>query len=207
MESTIKKHQCLLQKEINLDFQHLKRFQMEELIDCRYYYGNLSVEDTNTLMEDKRYGTYLIRNGPTQSKFPLILVIKTDRIHHCMVESNPERTNLKVHFNNPDAMPKRLPSLPLTMSYGLLQSFNPETHLNKSVVGGLLPTIYKLNSALYYPLRRNVTLSLKDLTRSQILKSLNYDLRSTNKLGLPKILRQYITDWKTCDQDLDRFPW
>ena len=180
---------------------------MEELIDCRYYYGNLSVEDTNTLMKDKRYGTYLIRNGPTQSKFPLILVVKTDRIHHCMVESNPERTNLKVHFNNPDAMPKRLPSLPLTMSYGLLQSFNPETHLNKSVVGGLLPNIYKLNSALYYPLRRNVTLSLKDLARSQILKSLNYDLRSTNKLGLPKILRQYITDWKTCDQDLDRFPW
>ena len=137
MASTIKKHQCLLQKEINLDFQHLKRFQMEELTDCRYYYGNLSVEDTNTLMKDKRYGTYLIRNGPTQSKFPLILVIKTDRIHHCMVESNPERTNLKVHFNNPDAMPKRLPSLPLTMSYGLLQSFNPETHLKTNLEANL----------------------------------------------------------------------
>ena len=180
---------------------------MEELIDCRYYYGNLSVEDTNTLMEGKRYGTYLIKNGPTQSKFPLILVIKTDRIHHCMVESNPEKTNLKVHFNDPDVRPKKLPMLPLTMSYGLLQSFNPETHLNKSIVGGLLPTIYKLNGALSYPLRRNVTLSLKDLVRSQILKSLNYDSRLANKLGLPKTLTKYITDWKTCDQDLDRFPW
>ena len=195
------------QEEIDLDLEHLEEFQMEELADCRYYYGNLSSEETKTLMEDKKYGTYFIKNGPPKSKFPLILVIKTDCIHTCMVESNKEKTYLKIHFNNPQTWPKRLPTLPLTMSYGLFETFSPETHLNKSIVGGLLPTIYKFNDALSYPLRRNVTLSLKDLTRVQILKSLNNNLRSANKLGLPKPLIKYITDWKTCDQDLDRFSW
>ena len=192
-------------KEIDLDLQHLKEFHLEELADCRYYYGNLSSEATKTLLEDKQYGTYLIKNGPPKSKFPLTLVVKTDNIHYCMVESNRERTYLKVHFNNPEVRPKKLPTLPLTTSYGLLETFSPETHLNKSIIGGLLPNIYKFNRALSYPLRRNVTLSLKDLTRLQILKSLNNNFKSINKLRLPKPLIEYITDWKTCDQDLDRF--
>ena len=97
--------------------------------------------------------------------------------------------------------PKKLPTLPLSME---IEDFSPP---NNSIIGQFLSTIYKFNPTLAYPLRRNVVLSLKDITRKRILVSLKNKTKKAEELELPKILVKYITNWKTCDQDLDRFPW
>ena len=191
---------------ISLKYEHLQKFQMEELIDCRYYYGSLPEKEAAEILRTKEYGTYLIRDGPMESNTPLILSLKTREVHHCKIVSDLKNTSLKIHFNDPNVRPKKIPTLPLTLSYGLFESYSPESCLNSSIIGGLLPTIYKFNSALTYPLRRHVTLSLKDLARKQVLKSVENDTKQIGKLGLPKTLAKYVTDWKTCDQDLHRFP-
>ena len=67
-----------------------------------------------------------------------------------------------------------------------------------------LSHIYKFNpAALAHPLRRNVVLSLKDITRKQILASLKNNTKMAEELELPKSLVKYISNWKLCDQDLD----
>ena len=217
----------------NFNHELLQDFHLEELLDCRYYYGNLTEKESEEILKPEKYGTYLIRDGPIESKrdedcppgmvrgpngqlwpawvfgklktnIPLILSLKTTVIHHCKIISELDfqnKSRLKIQFNDSDVRPKKIPTLPLSME---IENILPP---NNSIIGSLLSTIYKFNPALAYPLRRNVTLSLKDLARKQILESLNNKTKKAEELELPKILVKYISDWKTCDQDLDRFPW
>lgn len=52
----------------NFNHELLQDFHLEELLDCRYYYGNLTEKESEEILKPEKYGTYLIRDGPIESK-------------------------------------------------------------------------------------------------------------------------------------------
>ena len=186
--------------EIQVLYKHLEEFHLEELIDCSYYYGQLDEDNAKSLLEDENFGTYLIRDGPLKTDIPLILSIKTTSVFHCSIRTDKMKHSLKIEFNEQNDMgSKRLPGLPL--SVGPFEDFYPP---NNSIVGEMLSTIYRLNQSLSNPLRRNVVLSLRDMTRKKIVALVK--TKDVDILPIPGQLKTFIKKWRTTDQDLDRFP-
>ena len=185
---------------LNINRKHLEEFHLEELHDCRYYYGALTSEEATSLLISERFGTYLVRDGPSNTNTPLILSIKTNGVFHCPMITDKLKKSLKILFNQADIRPKLLPGLP--MSIGPFEDFFPP---NNSIIGEVLSTIYRFNVSLSYPLRRNCVLPLCDITRKRILSLM--EEKDVEELHIPRHLKTFIQTWRTCDQDLDRFPW
>ena len=185
--------------EIQVLYKHLEEFHLEELTDCSYYYGQLDQENATSLLEGESFGTYLIRDGPLKTEVPLILSIKTTSVFHCPIRTDKMKKSLKIEFNERNVRPKLLPGLP--QSVGPFCEFYPP---NNSIVGEMLSTIYRLNQSLSNPLRRNVVLSLKDITRKKLVALVK--TKDVDTLPIPCQLKTFIKKWRTTDQDLDRFP-
>ena len=179
--------------EIQVLYKHLEEFHLEELIDCSYYYGQLDEDNAKSLLEDENFGTYLIRDGPLKTDIPLILSIKTTSVFHCSIRTDKMKHSLKIEFNERNDMgSKRLPGLPL--SVGPFEDFYPP---NNSIVGEMLSTIYRLNQSLSNPLRRNVVLSLRDMTRKKIVALVK--TKDVDILPIPGQLKTFIKKWRTTD--------
>ena len=56
---------------IKFNDEHLQNFHLEELVECRYYYGSLSEKEAVDILGPEKYGTYLIWDGPVKTNVPL----------------------------------------------------------------------------------------------------------------------------------------
>ena len=56
--------------------------EFHKLYNCSYYWGNLTKEETISILEDQQIGSYLVRAAPKECHHHLIISMKTENIQN-----------------------------------------------------------------------------------------------------------------------------